>query len=86
MIQDIEVQTIPLKFVQQIKVELRDGNTIIFTKNEWHKYETFDDFIKDQPYPANLKSISFQWDFDLIEEMVNDSVDGIVNKVRKSDD
>lgn len=84
IIDEIEVETIPLKFVRDITCYLHDGSKIILEQSDFEKVNNTDNLenlIKDLDFFEMLSDLKIRIDFGKVEEDVSDQVTNILRKV-----
>lgn len=89
ILRDIEVDTIPAKFVSSLTCFLRDGTVFTLSSDEFASSDDADDSIeavvRDLEFFEMLSDLNIQIDYDKVEKDVTGLVSKILDKPQTND-
>jgi hypothetical protein len=83
MMNDIEVDIIPLQFVQDITCILSNGSTVILSQDDFDGTynEDIESMIKSLDFFDSISDLSIRIDFDKVESDVSEHVTQILKRI-----
>jgi hypothetical protein len=83
----IEVDVIPIKFIQDVTCILKDGNKVVLDKSDF-AFESenagdLESILKNLPFYDELQDLSIRIDYNLVESEVEAEVNTILENVKK---
>ena len=90
LMNDVCVETIPIKFVQRVYCFLSNGTKEIYSTKDWahniDDYEIIEDFIKAQSFEHRIVDIKIEMNLESIQKNINDEFETLMKNIRKNDD
>ena len=83
MMNDIEVETIPLRFVRNINCVLQDGTTVVLGQGDFDENckQDLESMIKDLEFFDAISDLRISIDFDKVEADVEEHVTQILKRI-----
>ena len=82
---EVDVESIPIHFVGFITLTLSDGNKIKFNRDEINKVSSIEEFLITSGVAGDIVDMHIELDYDHIEQDVTAQVNQLLNK-NESDD
>lgn len=86
IIEDLNVNTIPLKFIKDITCLLTDGKELVLTKADFikSKSESLESLIENLGLDSVLADLKIRVDFGKVEEDVKEQVTNLLDFTKKT--
>lgn len=83
MMSEIEVETIPLRFVRNVNCVLHDGTTVVLGQSDFDEdcKEDLESMIKDLEFFEAISDLRISIDFDKVEADVSEHVTQILKRI-----
>lgn len=82
---EVEVESIPIHFVGFITLTLADGNKLKFNREEINKVSTIEEFLITSGVAGDIVDMHIELDYDSIEDDVTAQVNQLLNKNEDND-
>jgi protein-L-isoaspartate O-methyltransferase len=86
IINEVDVETIPVHFIKRLKLTLFDGRMEIIEGDELSDAPSMEALLMTKEYVSEIMDMAIELDFDLIETDVTDQVNRLLNFKDKKDD
>jgi len=86
IINEVDVETIPVHFIKRLKLTLFDGRMEIIEADELSDAPSMEALLMTKEYVSEIMDMAIELDFDLIETDVTDQVNRLLNFKDKKDD
>ena len=84
IINEVDVETIPVHFIKRLKLFLDDGSIIVIDQEEVQKVDSIEELLMSLHVASQITDMSIELDYDLIETDVTEQVTNLLNKDDKS--
>ena len=84
IINEVDVETIPVHFIRSLKLHLDDGSVIIIDQDELEKCDSIEELLLHSNVASQIVDMNIELDYDLIESDVTEKVNNLLNKENKS--
>lgn len=79
IINEVDVESIPVHFIKRLKITLFDGTIITIDRDELQKVESIESLLMSSNFVHEMMDMSIELDYDGIEEDVTDQVNRLLN-------
>lgn len=86
IINEVDVESIPVHFIKRLKISLIDGSTIIIDHEDIQKVESIEALLIASDFASDIVDMAIELDYDGIEEDVTDQVNRLLNYKDPKDD
>lgn len=84
IINEVDVETIPVHFIRSLKLQLDDGSLIIIDQEELEKCDSLEELLINSNIAHQIVDMNIELDYDLIESDVTEKVNNLLNKEKES--
>jgi len=81
--EEVTLDKIPMDYVNDIKLTLKDGSTLILDPNDFAGYDQPHDFVNTRD---DIRDISISLDYEKIKQDISSNINGMMTKLFKSDE
>lgn len=82
---EVEVTTIPIKFIKKLTVFLENDTKIYFYKNDLHNFNSLEELLHNVSISEQINDIYIEIDLPVLESTIEKQVNGLLNKENKDD-
>ena len=80
IINEVDVETIPVHFIKRLKLSLDDGSLYIIEQDEVQKASSIEELLMSMAIASQIIDMSIELDYDGIELDVTEKVTNLLNK------
>lgn len=81
--EEVTLDKIPMDYVNNIKLTLKDGSSVILDKQDFEGYDEPHEFVNTRD---DIRDISISLDYEKIKEDISSNINGMMTKLFKTDD
>ena len=85
IIDEVELETIPVHFIKRLRLYCEDGTAFIFEKEDLEKVESIEQILLTVNISQPITDMNIELDYDGIEEDVTQNVNKLLNNDKKDD-
>lgn len=79
---DVSMETVPVHFIQKLRLTLEDGTVVQFENHDLDQVETIEEVLMGD-YPSPVVDMHIELDFEGIEEDVTEQVNQLLSRNSK---